>query len=111
MPKVTLLPYNVTLDAEEGESILWQALEHGYYIEHECEGSCACTTCHILVLEGEENLSEMEDDEYNRVSMAEGVTMRSRLACQARVQGDCKVQVMHYNFDKSPGLKKQQVEV
>jgi 2Fe-2S ferredoxin len=111
MPKVTLLPYNVTLDAEVGESILWQVLEHGYYIEHECEGSCACTTCHILVLEGEENLSEMEDDEYNRVSMAEGVTMRSRLACQARVQGDCTVQVMRYNFDKSPGLKKERAEV
>jgi 2Fe-2S ferredoxin len=106
MPSVRLLPYNATFEAEEGESLLWQILEHGYHVEHECEGCCSCATCRIIVLEGEENLSEMEEDERDRLSTAENVTPPTRLSCQTKPQGDCTVQVVNYDFDRSSALKR-----
>ena len=56
-------------------------------------GSCACTTCHVIVREGEENLSPMEQDEEDRLDTAEGLTLHSRLGCQAMVQGDVVVEI------------------
>ena len=103
MPKVTFLPGNETVEFESGklpysdhgkrESILDVALNFGVYLEHACGGSCACTTCHVIVQEGEKNLSEAEDDELDRLDMAAGLTLRSRLGCQAIVKGDVKVEM------------------
>ena len=94
---------NVTVDYEPGVtpyhehgkegSLLDIALNCGIPLEHACGGNCACTTCHVIVKEGEENLSEMEEDEEDRVYMADSVTLRSRLGCQAVVRGDVKVEI------------------
>lgn len=85
--------------AEHGKrnSILDVALNHSLHLEHACGGSCACTTCHVIVLEGESNLSEADDDELDRLDMAAGLTLRSRLGCQAIVKGDVKVEVPGWN--------------
>jgi 2Fe-2S ferredoxin len=69
------------------------AMNNGVPIEHSCGGNCACTTCHVIVRQGDSNLSPMEDDEADRLGMASGVTLHSRLACQAVVQGDVVVEV------------------
>lgn len=69
------------------ESLLDVAENFGIHIEHACGGSCACTTCHVIIDEGMENLSEAEDDELDRLDMAPGLTLHSRLACQAVVTG------------------------
>ena len=69
------------------------ALAHGIELEHNCGGSCACTTCHVVVKEGEENLSEMAEDEEDRLDTAEGLTIHSRLGCQAVVRGDVVVEI------------------
>ncbi len=74
-------------------SLLDIALNYGIELEHACGGNCACTTCHVIVKQGEENLSEMEDDEEDRVYLADGVTLRSRLGCQAVVKGDVTVEI------------------
>lgn len=74
-------------------SLLDIALNYGIELEHACGGNCACTTCHVIVKQGEENLSEMDDDEEDRVYMADGVTLRSRLGCQAVVKGDVTVEI------------------
>ena len=93
MPKVTFLPDNTTVEVEEGTSILDAALENDIWIEHNCGGFCACTTCHVIVKAGEEALSEMDEEEEDRLDTAEGLTLASRLGCQARVYGDVVVEV------------------
>jgi ferredoxin, 2Fe-2S len=74
-------------------SLLDIALNFGIPLQHACGGNCACTTCHIIVKEGEENLSDMEDDEEDRLYMADGLTLHSRLGCQAVVKGDVTVKI------------------
>ncbi|HET6369865.1 MAG TPA: 2Fe-2S iron-sulfur cluster-binding protein [Nitrospiria bacterium] len=93
MPKVTFLPQNVTVEAKEGQSILDVALNHNIPLEHNCGGNCACTTCHVIVKDGMKNLSEMEEDEEDRLDTAEGLTLSSRLGCQAKVKGDVVVEI------------------
>jgi len=86
-------------DHGKPESLLDVALAHGVQLEHACGGFCACTTCHIIVKEGEENLSEAEEDELDRLDMAPGLTQRSRLACQAVVTGDVVVEIPNWNIN------------
>ena len=76
-----------TLEACVGESILTAALRHGIEVEHSCGGWCACSTCHVIVEEGMDNLSEVEEDEEDRLDTAVGLTLKSRLACQAELLG------------------------
>src|SRR5688572_33209985 len=85
VPKVTFLPDNVTFEFESGklpyldhgkpESLLDIAENCGVQLEHACGGSCACTTCHVIVKSGDNNLSEMEEDEQDRLDMAPGLTL------------------------------------
>ena len=74
-------------------SLLDIALAHKVPMGHNCGGSCACTTCHVVVRSGMENLSEMEPEEEDRLDMAEGLTLSSRLGCQAVVKGDVVVEI------------------
>lgn len=74
-------------------SILDVALNCGIDLQHACGGNCACTTCHIIVKAGEENLSDMEEDEEDRLYLADGLTLHSRLGCQSIVRGDVTVEI------------------
>jgi 2Fe-2S ferredoxin len=76
-----------TVEACVGESILQAALRHGIEIEHSCGGFCACSTCHVIVEEGMENVSGIEEDEEDRLDTAVGLTLRSRLSCQSELLG------------------------
>jgi 2Fe-2S ferredoxin len=67
-------------------SILDILLAHGVPLEHACGGSCACTTCHVVVREGGRKLSEAEENEEDMLDKAPGLTPTSRLGCQAVVQ-------------------------
>ena len=101
MPKVTFVqrgkPHQV-VEFEHGklpylehglpESFLDVAMNAGIHLEHACGGSCACTTCHLIIREGMENLSEMEDVEADRLDTAWELTTTSRLGCQAVIKGD-----------------------
>ena len=101
--RVTFLPLNQTVEVDDTKypladhgkpgSLLDIALAHGIELEHNCGGSCACTTCHVIVRDGEANLSTMEEDEEDRLDTAEGLTIHSRLGCQAVVRGDVTVEV------------------
>lgn len=107
MPKVTFVNLDKTVEFESGklpydghgkpESILDVAINAGIPLEHACGGSCACTTCHVIVKSGDENLSEAEDDELDRLDMAPGLTLHSRLGCQAVVKGDVVVEIPSWN--------------
>jgi 2Fe-2S ferredoxin len=64
-------------------SILDIALGHCIDIEHQCGGNLACSTCHVIVKKGFDQLSEMTDKEEDYLDRAEGLTLTSRLGCQA----------------------------
>jgi len=74
-------------------------------LEHACGGSCACTTCHVVVREGARNLSDMQDDEVDRLDTAWDVTPESRLGCQAVVRGDvvCEIPMYTRNYVQEGG--------
>ena len=101
--RVMFLPAGKTVEvdderyplADHGKpgSLLDIALAHGIELEHNCGGSCACTTCHVVVREGEANLSDMQEDEEDRLDTAVGLTIHSRLGCQAVVRGDVTVEI------------------
>lgn len=102
--RVTFLPQNVTVEVDDKDfpygdhgkagSLLDIALHHNIRMEHNCGGNCACTTCHVVVKEGGDNLSPMESDEEDRLDTAQGLTLRSRLGCQAVAQGDVIVEIV-----------------
>ncbi len=95
MPKVTFLPMDIICQAKNGESILDVAINHDVPLQHACGGFCACTTCHILVKSGEKSLSEVEEDELDRLELVAGMKVGSRLGCQAKVYGDLIVEVVN----------------
>ncbi|EHC84404.1 Ferredoxin 2Fe-2S [Salmonella enterica subsp. enterica serovar Rubislaw str. A4-653] len=64
------------------------ALRNGIEIEHACEKSCACTTCHCIVREGFDSLPESSEEEDDMLDKAWGLEPESRLSCQARVTDD-----------------------
>src|SRR5262245_11790571 len=74
-------------------SLLDIALNFGVELEHSCGGNCACTTCHVIVKQGEGNLTEMDEDEEDRLYLADGLTLHSRLGCQCIVTGDVTVEI------------------
>jgi 2Fe-2S ferredoxin len=101
MPKVTFILRDgteKTVEFEHGklpyqehgkpESFLDLAMNMGVHLEHACGGSCACTTCHLFIKEGEQNLSEPEDNELDRLDTAWDLRTSSRLGCQAVIKGD-----------------------
>ena len=101
MPKVTFIMKDKTektVEFEHGklpyeghglpESFLDLAMNLGIPLEHACGGSCACTTCHLFIREGMQNLSDMEDNEADRLDTAWDLRTNSRLGCQAVIKGD-----------------------
>ncbi len=77
-----------SLMAAKGEHLLEVAIEAGINIEHACGGVCACSTCHIYLEGGEDQVSEPTEAEEDRVEEAPGLQRNSRLACQCEVEGD-----------------------
>jgi len=71
----------------EGESLLEIAIEHGINIEHACGGVCACSTCHVYVEVGMQDLAESTEAEEDRVEEAPAIQRNSRLACQCELKG------------------------
>ncbi|KAF1003969.1 MAG: ISC system 2Fe-2S type ferredoxin [Burkholderia sp.] len=85
-PHVELCPDGAVIDATPGKSICDNLLDNGIEIEHACEKSCACTTCHVIVRKGFNGLSPSEEDEDDRLDRAWGLEPQSRLSCQAIVR-------------------------
>jgi 2Fe-2S ferredoxin len=86
MPKMTFIERDGTrreVDAPLGLSVLEVAHKHGVDIEGACEGSLACSTCHVIVdAEWYELLKEATEDEEDMLDLAFGLTKTSRLGCQ-----------------------------
>src|SRR5438876_6347212 len=115
MPKVTFIidgePQTVEFETGQlpyshhgkPESFLDVAKNYGVPLEHACGGSCACTTCHVIIREGAQHLTEMQDDEADRLDTAWGLTPDSRLGCQAVISGDVVCELPMYTRNCAGG--------
>ena len=107
MPKITVLPHPdfcpegaVIDDAPAGVSICRVLLDNDVEIEHACELSCSCTTCHVIVREGFSSLAEATDSEEDLLDRAWGLTSTSRLSCQAKVaDADLTIEIPRYTIN------------
>ncbi|MDT8387010.1 MAG: ISC system 2Fe-2S type ferredoxin [Thiogranum sp.] len=106
MPQIIFLPHEevcpegAVIDAEPGMTLCDVALANGIEIEHACEKSCACTTCHVYVREGSGSLAESSELEDDMLDKAWGLDPDSRLSCQARVGNeDLVVEIPRYTIN------------
>ncbi len=106
MPTIKILPHpelcaaGKTINAESGAQLCELLLENDIAIEHACEMSRACTTCHVIVREGFNTLEDATDDEEDLLDRAWGLTALSRLSCQVKVGGaDLIVEIPKYTIN------------
>ena len=106
MPVIKVLPHpeycpeGKEIVAASGESICEALLENGVNIEHACEMSCACTTCHVVVREGYASLGEPDEGEEDLLDRAWGLSPTSRLSCQAILtRTDVTVEIPKYSIN------------
>lgn len=100
LPNENLCPEGKLIEAEPGESICQALLRNDIEIEHACEMSCACTTCHVVVREGYASLEEADELEDDYLDMAWGLEPDSRLSCQAIVADeDIVIEIPRYTIN------------
>lgn len=85
LPHVELCPQGAVIEVVPGTSICDALLDNDIEIEHACEKSCACTTCHVVIREGFETLEDADEVEEDLLDKAWGLEPTSRLSCQALV--------------------------
>jgi 2Fe-2S ferredoxin len=106
MPQIIFLPHEeicpegAVIEADTGTTICDAALANGIEIEHACEKSCACTTCHVVIREGFDSLAESSEEEDDLLDKAWGLEPDSRLSCQAQVGSeDLVVEIPKYTIN------------
>ncbi len=100
LPHAEYCPQGTTINVTPGTTICEALLENHINIEHACDMSCACTTCHVIVREGFNSLNEMEETEEDLLDRAWGLEPNSRLSCQAIVaQQDLVVEIPKYTIN------------
>ena len=100
LPHPELCPQGAELEAKPGATILDTLLAQRIAIEHACEKSCACTTCHVVIREGFGSLDEAEEKEEDMLDKAWGLEAHSRLSCQARVrEADLVIEIPKYTIN------------
>ena len=106
MPTITVKPHHeicpegAEFEVEPGISVCDAMLSHGVSIEHACEKSCACTTCHVHVRTGSESLEEADELEEDYLDKAWGLDPDSRLSCQAIVaEEDLVIEIPKYTIN------------
>ena len=111
MPKITVLPHaqlcpqGARIEADAGVSVCDALLANGIEIEHACEKSCACTTCHVVVRKGGESLAEAAEEEEDMLDKAWGLEAQSRLSCQALVEAeDLEIEIPKYTINHAREL-------
>ena len=106
MPIINILPHpdycpqGAKITATSGTSICEALLENNINIEHACDRSCACTTCHVVVREGFKTLNDLDENEEDLLDRAWGLEPNSRLSCQAFLaQHDVTVEIPKYSIN------------
>ena len=100
LPHEEICPEGAAFEVEPGSTICDAALANGIEIEHACEKSCACTTCHVIIREGFDSLAEAEEIEEDMLDKAWGLEPESRLSCQAVVgEEDLVIEIPKYTIN------------
>jgi 2Fe-2S ferredoxin len=100
LPHEELCPEGMVIEAEAGTTICDAALQNGIEIEHACEKSCACTTCHVYIREGMDSLNENSDEEDDLLDKAWGLEPDSRLSCQTIIGNeDLVIEIPKYTIN------------
>jgi 2Fe-2S ferredoxin len=100
LPHEELCPDGMVIEAEPGATICDAALQNHIEIEHACEKSCACTTCHVYIREGMDSLNENTEDEDDMLDKAWGLDPDSRLSCQTVIgDEDLVVEIPKYTIN------------
>ncbi len=100
LPHEEICPEGAIIESEQGISICDAALAGGIEIEHACEKSCACTTCHVIIREGFDSLPEADEVEEDLLDKAWGLEPESRLSCQAKVgKEDLVIEIPKYTIN------------
>jgi len=101
LPHAKLCPEGAVIEAPSGKSICDVLLENDIDIEHACEKSCACTTCHVVVREGFDSLNEPQEKEEDLLDRAWGLEATSRLSCQSIVDSeDLVIEIPKYTINQ-----------
>ncbi|UDG82989.1 ISC system 2Fe-2S type ferredoxin [Candidatus Vallotia lariciata] len=100
LPHIELCPEGAVLEAEFSKTICDTLLDNGIEIEHACEKSCACTTCHIIVREGFDAIEPSQEREDELLDKAWGLELTSRLSCQAKLlkNEDIVIEIPKYSI-------------
>jgi len=107
LPHEALCPQGIEIEATPGTSICDTLLANGIEIEHACEKSCACTTCHVMVREGYGTLEPPTEKEDDLLDKAWGLELTSRLSCQARVGDDpLTIEIPRYTLNQVSETKR-----
>jgi ferredoxin, 2Fe-2S len=107
LPHEALCPQGKVIEAVAGRSICDTLLEAGVEIEHACEKSCACTTCHVIVRSGGDTLEPASEKEDDLLDKAWGLELTSRLSCQARVgDADLTIEIPKYTLNHASEVKR-----
>ena len=106
MPKIKITPHpeicpdGAEIQAKKGTTVCEAMLDNKINIEHACELSCACTTCHVIVIDGFDKLNEASEIEEDLLDKAWGLEQRSRLSCQIVVEDeDLEIEIPKYNIN------------
>ena len=100
LPHAEYCPQGTEITASAGTSVCEALLENGIEIEHACEMSAACTTCHVVVRQGFASLGEMDETEEDLLDRAWGLEPDSRLSCQAILaQQDVTIEIPKYTIN------------
>jgi len=100
LPHVEICPDGAVIEADPGITICDAALKNGIEIEHACEKSCACTTCHVIIREGFDSLEEATEEEEDLLDKAWGLEPDSRLSCQSLVaENDLVIEIPKYTIN------------
>ena len=94
---VTFLPNGDIYEANPGESVLDVAHRNHVELDHACGGVCACSTCHVIVKKGFDDLEEASEEEEDMLELAPMLSLSSRLACQIEVTCDLEVMIPAHN--------------
>ena len=101
LPHFELCPDGAEFETKSDESICEAALREGIKIEHACEMSCACTTCHVIVREGFDDLDEASETEEDMLDKAWGLESNSRLSCQTvPIDGEFTLELPKYTINQ-----------
>ena len=106
MPRIIVMPHEIScpsgaaFDAKTGVFLCDALLKNGIEIEHACEKSCACSTCHVIIKEGYASLTAASEDEEDQLDKAWGLNTYSRLACQVIVRhADLLIEIPRYSIN------------